>query len=126
VSGKTLSRIPGWTLGAVVAVAACLFVAAGLAMGDFQRAWDILTGAVGPFGGKDAGLGVALSAVGYLLLPAVIGLAIADGVTRFTRKHLMTLPEAKAEIADLVATALADQARVAEQQRSQGNAGAQQ
>jgi hypothetical protein len=121
VSGKTLSRIPGCILVAVVVVAACLFMAAGVEMHDFQRAWNILTGAVGPFGGRDAGLGVALAAVGYLLLPAVIALAIADGVTRFTRKHLVTLPEAKAEIGQMIATALRDQASDAQNQRSQEN-----
>ncbi len=113
MSGKTLSRIPAWILGAVVVVAAVLFVAAGIAMDDFQRAWDILTGTVGPFGGKDSGLGVALAGVGYLLLPAAIALAIADGVTHFTRKHLKTLPEAKEEIGELIATALRDQAAAA-------------
>ena len=31
--------------------------------------------------------------VGYLFLPAVLGLILADAVTRFTRRRLMTLPD---------------------------------
>ena len=105
MTGDKLARLPLIIFLVVFATTSVLFVIAGLAMNDFERAWNILIGATAPFG-RDSALGVALSVLGYLLIPAVVGLVVADGIVRFTRKRLLTLPEAKEEIREMLEQAL--------------------
>jgi hypothetical protein len=71
----------------------------------FERAWNVLLAIDSPFGRESTHqvLGFLLSALGYLLVPAVIGLAVADAIVRFTRRRLVTHGEAVTEIGRLVA-----------------------
>ena len=69
--------------------------------GGFQQAWEILLGIRSPYG-QASGLGVVLSALGYIAVPTVIGIGIADGITRFIRRRLQTRDEAEKEIRDFV------------------------
>jgi len=68
----------------VAAITAVLFVAAGILIGDFGRAWDVLSGTCSPFGAWST-LTVPLSVLGYLVLPVFIALAVTDGLTSFIR-----------------------------------------
>ncbi len=109
MSHKTLSRLPFYVFLAIIAITGLVFLAAGLAMnGGFGRAWEILLAVRSPFGEADA-LGVALSALGYIAVPTVIGLAVADGITRFTRRRLITSDSARSEIREVVQEELADE-----------------
>jgi predicted RND superfamily exporter protein len=105
-SGKHLSRLPGYVLGGVIGFTAVVFIACWVAMdGGFQRAWEILLGLRSPYG-QASGLGVVLSALGYIAVPTVIGIGVADGITRFIRRRLQTRDEAEKEIRELVQAAL--------------------
>jgi hypothetical protein len=109
LTGERLARVPSYVFVAVVVVTGLVFGISGLVMdGGFQRAWEILLALRSPFG-QASGLGVALSALGYVAVPAVIGLVVADGITRFTRRRLLTTPEARAEIKRLAREATAGQ-----------------
>ena len=97
-------RLPRYLLAAVVVVTLVVFVVAGIAMGDFDRAWDTLSVGKGPFDNhaKAKAVGLTLSILGYLFLPAVIGLAIADWVTRFTRRNTQPHQAAENKIGDKI------------------------
>lgn len=102
-TGRQLANLPTLLLLAVVGVTAAVFIASWVVMdGGFQRAWEILLGVRSPYG-EASGLGVVLSALGYLLVPAVIGIAVADGVARFTEHRLLTDPEVNAAARRIVA-----------------------
>jgi hypothetical protein len=101
-SGERLALIPAAIFGVVCAITAVAFLVSCLVMvGGFHRSWEILIGDRTPFG-QDAALGVVLSALGYVFVPTAIGLAVADGITRFTRRRLLSKSEAKEAIADLL------------------------
>jgi hypothetical protein len=126
-TGDRIARFPRYVLLVAALVTALVFVAAGLAMdGGFERAWEILLGLHSPFG-RVSGLGVALSAVGYLVVPTVIGVAVADGIAQFTRRRLMTVPEAEARVQELVEAHFAgtaqDEAGDDEREGSKGGQG---
>lgn len=100
--GKDLARLPVYVLGGVVGVTAAIFLASWVVMdGGFQQAWEILVGLRSPYG-QASGLGVVLSALGYIAVPTMIGIGVADGITRFTRHRLQSLPEAKEEVNEIV------------------------
>lgn len=119
-TGDRLGFLPRAILVGVAVVTAIVFVIAGLSFDDFKRAWDTLTGQASPFNGEDSGIGLVLSALGYIVVPATIGLAIADGVTTFTRKRLSSVSEAQAEINQLVVDALNAAAEEAKRQPGPG------
>lgn len=101
MSGKQLRRFPFYVLLGVGSMTTAVFVAAGCVMdGGFERAWEILLGIRTPFG-QAAGLGVALSALGYIAMPTVIGIAAAAGITLFTSKRLSTVEEALVDIKEM-------------------------
>src|SRR5690349_14309225 len=87
----------------VVGLTLAVFIAVGIFVeGGFEHAWNVMLGIDAPFGGQAAALAVLLSVLGYIAVPTVIGLAVADGLTRFTRRRLLTTPEAEADIRDMV------------------------
>jgi predicted RND superfamily exporter protein len=101
-SGKQLANLPLYLLGGVIGLTAVVFLASWVVMdGGFQRAWEILLGLRSPYG-QASGLGVVLSALGYIAVPTVIGIGIADGVTRFTRRRLLTRSDVEDAATEIV------------------------
>jgi hypothetical protein len=100
-TGDRLALLPRLVFLVVVLITTGVFVGVGWSMHNFHEAWNILLAIDSP-SGKHSVFRFALSALGYLLLPTVIGLAVADSITRFTRKRLLTAPEAKAQIGEIV------------------------
>jgi hypothetical protein len=100
-SGTSLARLPRVVFGIIAGLTAVAFVATGVMMHNFQKAWDILTGSLSPFGRHDW-VSFPLAVLGYLFVPTAIALILTDQMTRFTRSRLVTLPEAKDKIADMV------------------------
>jgi hypothetical protein len=99
IRGRDLIRLPLYVFLVVALLTGVVFLISGIVMdGGFKRAWEILLGIHTPFG-QASGLGVALSALGYLFVPTVIGLVVADGITRFTEYRLTTVDEAAERIA---------------------------
>ena len=99
IRGRDLVRLPLYVFLAVAFLTGAVFALSGIVMdGGFKRAWEIMLGIHTPFG-QASGLGVALSALGYLAVPTVIGLVVADGITRFTEYRLTTVDEAADRIA---------------------------
>jgi hypothetical protein len=97
-SGEQLARLPAYLFFAIVGLTGIVFLVSCLTLeGGFHRAWEVLTCIRTPFG-QASGLAVALSALGYLFVPTVIGIAVADAISRFTKRRLLTLAEAEAEI----------------------------
>jgi hypothetical protein len=98
--GDQLASFSQIVLGVVLVITCLVFLVAGAVMkGGFERAWDVLLGIQTPFGDAP-GLGIPLSALGYLLVPAVIGVAVADGIARFVQSKLDSLPEVEKRIID--------------------------
>lgn len=101
-SGKTLANLPIYLLCGVVGLTVIVFVASWLAMdGGFQRAWEILLGLRSPYG-QATGLGIVLSALGYIAVPTIIGIGVADGITRFTRRRLLTRSDVEDAAVEIV------------------------
>lgn len=69
--------------------------------GGFKRAWDTLVAIRSPFG-QASGFGIALSALGYVVVPTVIGVAAGAAITVFTNERLTTVEEAVADIQRMV------------------------
>jgi hypothetical protein len=112
-TGGGIALIRRWILLFVTVLTGAVFLASCLALhghGGFHRSLEVLIGARSPFGDA-SGLVVVLALLGYALVPTVIGLAAADAITRFTRKHLTTREEAEAFISELVGQALAQKAQ---------------
>jgi predicted RND superfamily exporter protein len=102
LSGKHLANLPLYLLCGVVVLTAAVFIASWVLMdGGFQRAWEILLGIRSPYG-QASELGVALSALGYVAVPTAIGIGIADGITRFTRRRLITNAELEAAAEEII------------------------
>jgi GAF domain-containing protein len=103
-TAKRLDWLLLYVLGVIAGVTGVFFLAAGIFMdGGFGRAWEILIGDQGP-SGQLPGLAVPLSALGYIAVPTIIGLAVADRLTRFTQRNLYTAEETAEKAADLVET----------------------
>lgn len=101
MGGKRLASLPFYVLLAVGVLTALVFAASGLEMsGGFERAWEILLGIESPFG-EVSGLGLVLSALGYIVVPTVIGVAAGAGITLFTNRRLTTVEEAVADIQEM-------------------------
>jgi hypothetical protein len=102
IRGRHLVRLPLYLFLLVAVLTAIVFLIAGMVMkGGFELAWEILLGIHTPFGDESA-LGVALSALGYLAVPTIIGLVVAEGITSFIEYRLPTVEEAAMKIADRV------------------------
>jgi len=98
--GDRLASFSLYVLGAVGVLTALVFLISGLVMKDgFERAWEVLLGIQGPFEQAPL-LGVPLSALGFLLIPAVIGAAAADGIARYVDSQLDDLPDVETRVAD--------------------------
>jgi hypothetical protein len=119
-TGDRIARVPRYVFVVVAGIAVVVFTVAAFAIG-FQNAWEVLTATKSPFG-HDRGLGFALSGVGYVFVPTVIGLIVADWITRFQRKRLTTVPEAREAIGEFVKEAKAqiaqEQARLNQQEQA--------
>ena len=101
-NGKHLANLPLYLLCGVGLLTAVVFVASWLVMdGGFQRPWEILLGISSPYGQASL-LGVALSALGYIAVPTIIGIGVADGITRFTRRRLISNAELEAAAEEIV------------------------
>jgi hypothetical protein len=98
LTNKQLRRLPFYVLIAVAAVTTAVFIPACFAMnGGFDEAWEILVGIKSPFE-HASGFGFALSALGYIAIPTVIGAAAGAAITLFTSKRLTTVEEAVSDI----------------------------
>lgn len=99
IRGRQLVRLPLYVFLLVAVLTGIVFGVSGLVMdGGFERAWEILIGDRTPFG-QASGLGVVLSALGYIAIPTVIGLVVADGILRFTEYRLTTIDEVAERVA---------------------------
>lgn len=101
-------------LAAILLVTLILFLLGCLVMdhhGGAHRSWEVLIGVRTPVG-QASGLAVALSILGFVVVPAAIGLLAADVATRFMRKRMIPTSEAEARILERF-----DAALVAETQR---------
>lgn len=70
-----------------------LFCVAGLVFGDFGRAWEVFAGLRAPWG-PSASVALPLSIVGYLLGPAIVGLAVSSAVAWSVGRRVTTTDEA--------------------------------
>jgi uncharacterized membrane protein len=95
-SAKWVNRVPLVLFAVVFVVTALVFLVAGGFTGDWYRAWDVLIGAESPFsiGGSYDGIFFVLSLLGYLFVPAVIGIAAVDAIARFMGRRLKTVQDA--------------------------------
>jgi hypothetical protein len=103
-TGDRLAYVPRYVFGGILVVTAIVFILAAALMG-FQRAWEILTAIQSPFG-KDKGVGFPLSVLGYVFVPTAIGLAVTEEVSRFVRRRLTTVPEARDAITEIANEAI--------------------
>ena len=94
------SRVPIVGAGVALGVAVLAFTADAVALGDAGQSWDILTGTAPPWG-KSPALGVALSAVGYLLVPTFIGLSAVWAVDRMSRRLIQESPSGETHMITL-------------------------
>ncbi len=119
-TGARIARVPLYVFAVVAVVTAVVFAAGAFAIG-FQNAWEVLTATKSPFG-HYRGLTFALSLLGYVFVPAVIGLIVADWTTRFQRKRLTTITEAREAIGEFVKEAKAQIAQEQARLNQQGQA----
>lgn len=79
-----------WSCIALVPLA-CLFAATGALNRDFGLAFEVLIGTRSPFEGEQPWAAVPLAAMGYLLLPAVVGAVVGlvteHWITRTIKSH---------------------------------------
>lgn len=99
-TGERVARVPRYVFAGILGLTIVVFALVASAVG-FETAWEILTASKSPFG-KDRGLEVALSLLGYVFVPTAIGLAVADWITRFQRRRLISVTEARTIIGELV------------------------
>jgi len=99
-TGERVSRVPRYIFAGILGVTIVVFAFVASVVG-FERAWEVLIAVKAPFG-KDRGLEVALSLLGYVFVPTAIGLAVADWITRFQRRRLISMAEARTMIGELV------------------------
>jgi hypothetical protein len=86
-----------WIAACLLIACSMLFVLCALLLHSFNLAWDIASGTSSPFG-HNCWLAVVLSAVGYLIVPVLIGLAVTEGLTRFVERRLRPAAEVEAGI----------------------------
>lgn len=84
--------LPLWYALALLSGAVLLFAASGLAFG-FSSAWELLTGLSSPSGMTWPVLAWGLSATGYILVPALIGISVAVGSEILVESKLSPLED---------------------------------
>jgi hypothetical protein len=99
-TGVRLARLPRYIFAGILGITVAAFALVACVVG-FERAWEVLIGIKAPFG-KDRGLEVALSLLGYVFVPTAIALAVTDSIVRFQRRRLISLSEAHTIIGEIV------------------------
>jgi hypothetical protein len=94
MTAKWAVRVPLILLATVFGVTGIIFVIAGGLTGNWYRAWDVISGTSSPFKGSYPEIFLILSVLGYLLVPATIGIYIVDAVSRFISRRVKTLKDA--------------------------------
>jgi len=89
--GPTLQRLPLFIAAVVIGVTVILFIVAGI-LTKFSNALNILEVNKSPYG-HDEGVTIPLSIFGYVLVPAVIGLAVTSAMQVFIGRRLATRDE---------------------------------
>lgn len=83
---------------AVALAAVCvLFVGSAAIIGDVGRAWEIFAGLSDPWGDSQF-VSVPLSIVGYLVVPAIVGLSVSAGLSWWAIRTTKSLDEVTAQL----------------------------
>lgn len=87
-------RIPLALAAATAGVVGTLWAVTGLALDDFEYAWEVLIGVASPFE-RSRWFTVALSASGYLVLPIFVGIGVSAWVSSLIKGRLISREEAR-------------------------------